>query len=111
MGGDTDRGAGTHCAAGRVAGGARAGRALLGGAVWDADAVGDALRTRVVDHRGEETAGVLIIAATSFGKKGDQSCGGARHYTGTAGATANAPVAVCLVDAAHQGMAVIARAL
>ena len=63
---------------------------LVSAAVWDADAVRDDLRTYVVDHLGDPASGVLIVDDTGFVKKGKQSCGVARQYTGTVGDTANA---------------------
>jgi SRSO17 transposase len=84
---------------------------LLHGAVWDADAVRDDLRTYVVDHLGDAASGVLILDDTGFVKKGDQSCGVARQYTGTVGDTANAQVGVFLAYASTKGAAFIDRAL
>jgi SRSO17 transposase len=84
---------------------------LLSAAVWDADAVRDDLRTYVVDHLGDRVSGVLIIDDTGFVKKGNQSCGVARQYTGTVGDTANAQVGVFLAYASRQGAAFIDRAL
>jgi SRSO17 transposase len=85
----------------------RAVQRLLSAAVWDADAVRDDLRTYVVDHLGDAASGVLIIDDTGFVKKGDQSCGVARQYTGTVGDTANAQVGVFLAYAATKGVAFI----
>ncbi len=61
---------------------------LLNAALWDADGVRDDLREYVVEHLGDEE-GVLIVDETGFLKKGTQSCGVARQYTGTAGDTVN----------------------
>jgi SRSO17 transposase len=84
---------------------------LLSAATWDADAVRDDLRAYVVDHLGDPASGVLIIDDTGFVKKGDQSCGVRRQYTGTVGATANAQVGVFLAYASDQGAAFVDRAL
>ena len=84
---------------------------LLNGAVWDADAVRDELRTYVMDHLGHASSGVLIVDETGFLKKGSHSCGVARQYTGTAGTMANAQVGVFLAYASAQGAAFIDRAL
>jgi SRSO17 transposase len=89
----------------------RAVQRLLSAAVWDADAVRDDLRTYVVDHLGDAASGVLIIDDTGFVKKGDQSCGVARQYTGTVGETANCQVGVFLAYASTKGAAFIDRAL
>jgi SRSO17 transposase len=84
---------------------------LLSDAVWDADAVRDDLRTYVVDHLGDQTSGVLISDDTGFVKKGDQSCGVARQYTGTVGDTVNCQVGVFLAYASDKGAAFLDRAL
>src|SRR5215211_6793003 len=84
---------------------------LLSAATWDADAVRDDLRAYVVDHLGDPASGVLIIDDTGFVKKGDQSCGVGRQYTGTVGTTANAQVGVFLAYASKEGAAFVDRAL
>jgi len=84
---------------------------LLNAAVWDADGVRDDLRAYVVAHLGDETTGVLIVDETGFLKKGRKSCGVARQYTGTAGATVNSQVGVFLAYASAAGAAFIDRAL
>jgi len=84
---------------------------LLSAATWDADAVRDDLRAYVVDHLGDPASGVLIIDDTGFVKKGDQSCGVGRQYTGTVGDTANAQVGVFLAYASAKGAAFVDRAL
>jgi len=84
---------------------------LLSAATWDADAVRDDLRAYVVDHLGDPASGVLIIDDTGFVKKGKQSCGVARQYTGTVGALANAQVGVFLAYASTKGAAFVDRAL
>ncbi len=60
---------------------------LLNAAKWDADEVRDDLRKYVVEHRGNEETGILIVDETGFLKKGQKSVGVARQYTGTAGDT------------------------
>jgi SRSO17 transposase len=84
---------------------------LLSAATWDTDGVRDDLRDYVVAHLGDEATGVLIVDETGFLKKGTKSCGVARQYTGTAGATANCQVGVFLAYAAQDGAAFIDRAL
>ncbi len=84
---------------------------LLNGAVWDVEGVRDDLRRFVLDHLGEASSGLLIVDETGFLKKGKQSCGVARQYTGTAGGTENAQVGVFLAYASAQGAAFIDRAL
>ncbi len=84
---------------------------LLSAATWDTDGVRDDLRDYVVAHLGNEATGVLIVDETGFLKKGKKSCGVARQYTGTAGATENCQVGVFLAYAAQDGAAFIDRAL
>lgn len=84
---------------------------LLNGASWDAGGVRDDLRAYVVDHLGDAASGVLILDDTGFVKKGEQSCGVSRQYTGTVGDTANAQVGVFLAYASVHGAAFIDRAL
>lgn len=84
---------------------------LLNAAAWDADGVRDDLRAYVVDHLGDAATGVLVVDETGFLKKGRKSCGVARQYTGTAGATVNCQVGVFLAYASAAGTAFIDRAL
>jgi SRSO17 transposase len=84
---------------------------LLNGAVWDVEGVRDDLRHSVIDHLGEAGSGLLIVDETGFLKKGKQSCGVGRQYTGTAGGTENAQVGVFLAYASGKGAAFIDRAL
>ena len=83
---------------------------LLGRAVWDHDGVRDDLRDYVVEHLGDPEA-VLVIDETGDLKKGLQSVGVQRQYTGTAGRIENALVAVYLVYASDAGHALIDREL
>ena len=62
---------------------------------WDADAVRDDLQDYVVEHLGDEAA-VLVLDETGFVKKGTQSVGVKRQYSGTAGRIENCQVAVFL---------------
>jgi SRSO17 transposase len=59
---------------------------FLARAHWQADLVRGDLRAYVVAHLGDEQA-VLVLDETGFVKKGDQSCGVQRQYSGTAGAS------------------------
>ena len=83
---------------------------LLARARWDADAVRDDLRDYVVEAFGGPDA-VLVVDETGDLKKGRQSVGVQRQYTGTAGRIENAQVAVFLTYAARRGHALIDRAL
>jgi SRSO17 transposase len=83
---------------------------LLGRAVWDHDDVRDDLRAYLVERLGDPEA-VLVIDETGDLKKGTQTVGVQRQYTGTAGRVENAQVAVYLVYASAAGHAVIDREL
>jgi SRSO17 transposase len=71
---------------------------LLNAAVWDADAVRDALGRYVARHFSDERA-VLIADETGFLKTGRHSAGVQRQYTGTAGKITNCQVGVFLAYA------------
>jgi SRSO17 transposase len=83
---------------------------LLARAVWDHDGVRDDLRDYVTEALGDPEA-VLVIDETGDLKKGSQSVGVQRQYTGTAGRVENAQVAVYLVYASAAGHALIDREL
>jgi SRSO17 transposase len=83
---------------------------LLARAVWDHDGVRDDVRDYVVEHLGDPGA-VLVVDETGDLKKGTQTVGVQRQYTGTAGRVENAQVAVLLVYASPAGHAVIDREL
>ncbi len=83
---------------------------LIASATWDADAVRDDLRAYVVEHLGAPD-GVLIVDETGFLKKGDQSAGVQRQYSGTAGRIANCQVGVFLAYASPRGQAFLDREL
>lgn len=83
---------------------------LLGRAVWDADAVRDAVRDYVVDHLGAPDA-TLVSDETGFLKKGRRSVGVPRQYSGTAGRIENCQVGVFLAYASPHGQAFLDRAL
>jgi len=84
---------------------------LLNAAKWDADLVRGDLRDYVVEHLGDEDSGVLIVDDTGFLKKGEQSVGVARQYTGTAGDPVNPQVGVFLAYASKKGAAFVDRVL
>jgi len=83
---------------------------LLSRAKWDADAVRDDLRFYVSEHFADP-AGILVVDETGDVKKGQQTVGTLRQYTGAAGRIENAQVAVYLTYAAPRGHALIDRAL
>jgi SRSO17 transposase len=83
---------------------------LLEEADWDEEAVRDELRTYVIEQLGEP-GGMLVVDETGFVKKGKQSAGVARQYSGTAGRRENSQIGVFLLYASSQGAAFIDRAL
>jgi SRSO17 transposase len=83
---------------------------LLAEADWDEEAVRDDLRAYVIEHLGE-AGGMLVVDETGFVKKGKQSAGVARQYSGTAGRRENSQVGVYLVYSSPKGAAFIDRAL
>src|SRR5215469_9290358 len=83
---------------------------LLSSAVWDEAGVRDDLRAYVLEHFADPGA-VLVVDETGDLKKGTATVGVQRQYTGTAGRTENAQVAVYLAYAAPAGSAFIDRAL
>lgn len=83
---------------------------LLSRARWDADAVRDDLRCYVIEAFGDP-GGVFIVDETGDVKKGIETVGVQRQYTGTAGRIENAQVAVFLTYVARRGHALIDRAL
>ncbi|MFD8931463.1 IS701 family transposase [Streptomyces mirabilis] len=83
---------------------------LLGRAKWDADAVRDDVRGYVVEHLRDDQA-VLVVDETGDVKKGTDTVGVQRQYTGTAGRIENAQVAVYLVYAGQRGHAAVDREL
>jgi SRSO17 transposase len=83
---------------------------LLGRAQWDAEAVRNDLCAYVVEHVGDKQA-VLIVDETGFVKKGAQSVGVQRQYSGTAGRIANCQIGVFLVYASTKGRTFLDRAL
>ena len=77
---------------------------LLARAVWDEDGVRDDVRDYLIEHLGDPGA-VLVVDETGDLKKGTQTVGVQRQYTGTAGRIENAQVAVYLVYATDAGHA------
>jgi SRSO17 transposase len=91
-------------------GGPRGMQRLLSAAVWDEDGVRDDLRDYVLEYFADPGA-VLVVDETGDVKKGTATVAVRRQYTGTAGRTENAQVAVYLAYAAPAGCAFIDRAL
>lgn len=86
---------------------------LLAAAVWDADGVLDDLSTSCAARASHTWWGpkpaeeVLVVDETGDLKKGSDTVGGRRHYTGTAGWVENSQVAVYLAYAGPFGQALI----
>lgn len=83
---------------------------LLNAADWDAEAVREDLRAYVVEQWGDPEA-VRVVDETGFVKKGRQSVGVQRQYSGTAGRIENCQRGVFLCYASCHGAAFIDRAL
>src|SRR5919202_6950989 len=83
---------------------------FLGRMRWDADAVRDDLRAYVVEHLGDPGA-VLVLDETGFVKKGAESVGVQRQYSGTAGRIENCQIGVFLAYASARGHTFLDRAL
>ena len=83
---------------------------LLGRAAWEADAVRDELRAYSVASLGHPAA-VLVMDETGFLKKGTQSVGVQRQYSGTAGRVETCQIGVFLSDAAPAGYSFLDREL
>jgi SRSO17 transposase len=79
-------------------------------AVWDADAVRDDLRRRVVERLADRD-GVLVPDETGDVTKGVHSVGVQRQYTGTAGRIENSQVGVFMAYAGRYGHSLIDRRL
>src|SRR5688572_23743625 len=74
---------------------------LLNGSVWDVEGVRQALVSWVVEEFGN-AEGILIIDETGFLKKGNQSAGVKRQYSGTAGRIENCQIGVFLAYASGE---------
>jgi SRSO17 transposase len=83
---------------------------LLGRAVWEADGIRDELVRYLGEHL-RDPEGVLVVDETGFLKKGTQSVGVARQYSGTAGRIENCQIGVFLGYATKRGSALIDREL
>jgi len=83
---------------------------LLGRAVWEADEVRDDLQAYVQEHLADPE-GVLIVDETGFLKKGEQSVGVQRQYSGTAGRIENCQIGVFLAYHGARGPAFLDRSL
>jgi SRSO17 transposase len=99
-------------------------QSLLGRSSWSADALSARVRSYALDEIGDPD-GVLVVddeldqrliqgiirPANGFLKKGAQSAGGARQYSGTAGRIENCRIGVFATYARRWGHALIGRVL
>lgn len=83
---------------------------LLGRSVWDADGVRDELIEYVQEHL-YSPEGVGVLDETGFIKKGKQSVGVQRQYSGTAGKVENCQIGVFLSYVSDEGHTFLDRAL
>ncbi len=83
---------------------------LLGRADWNPDVLRERLRTYVTDYLADPDA-VGVIDETGFLKKGRQSAGVARQYSGTAGKIENCQIGVFLAYASLHGHTLVDREL
>jgi SRSO17 transposase len=83
---------------------------LLYRADWDADAARDRLQQFIIEQFGDED-GIGIVDETGFLKKGTNSVGVARQYSGTAGKVENCQVATLLSYASPHGHVFLDRRL
>ncbi len=83
---------------------------LLGRADWNPDALRDRLCTYLRDYLADPDA-VGVIDETGFLKKGRQSAGVARQYSGTAGKIENCQIGVFLALASGHGHTLLDREL
>lgn len=85
-------------------------QSLLGRSSWSADALCARVRSYAVEALGDPD-GVLVVDETGFLKKGTQSAGVARQYSGTAGRIENCQIGVFASYASRWGHALVDRRL
>jgi SRSO17 transposase len=83
---------------------------LLYRADWDADAARDRLQHFIIEQFGDDE-GIGVVDETGFLKKGKNSVGVARQYSGTAGKVENCQVATLLSYASPHGHVFLDRRL
>jgi SRSO17 transposase len=83
---------------------------LLNEYAWNADAVRDVVRSYVVENLAEPD-GVLVLDETGFLKKGKNSAGVQRQYSGTAGRIENCQIGVFAAYVSGKGRAFVDREL
>lgn len=83
---------------------------LLSRSAWEADALREELFRYVQEQLGDRE-GIFIVDETGFVKKGTQSVGVARQYSGTAGRIENSQIGVFLGYATRHGCTLLDREL
>lgn len=83
---------------------------LLGRSVWQDDRVCEELQRYVAENLGHQE-GVVVVDETGFLKKGNQSVGVQRQYSGTAGRVENCQIGVFLSYASPKGYTFLDRQL
>jgi SRSO17 transposase len=81
---------------------------LLSSYEWDADEVRDVTRSYALEQLGEPD-GVLVLDETGFLKKGTESVGVQRQYSGTAGRTENCQIGVFAAYVSAKGRCLVDR--
>src|SRR5205807_2123512 len=84
---------------------------LLYAAVWPEAAVQRELARFVWEHFGDPRLGVFLLDETGFVKKGTESVGVQRQYSGTAGKRENCQIGVLLAYTSPLGTAFLDRRL
>lgn len=85
-------------------------QSLLGRSSWSADQLCRLVRRYAIDALGDAD-GVLVVDETGFLKKGTESVGVARQYSGTAGRIENSQIGVFAAYASRYGHALVDRRL
>ncbi len=85
-------------------------QSLLGRSSWSADELCRLVRRYAIDALGDAD-GVLVVDETGFLKKGTESVGVARQYSGTAGRIENCQIGVFAAYASRYGHALVDRRL
>jgi SRSO17 transposase len=83
---------------------------LLYAADWNADAARDRLIDFAIERFGDPQ-GIAVLDETGFLKKGTESVGVARQYSGTAGKIENCQIGVFLSYSSHRGHVLLDRRL
>jgi DDE superfamily endonuclease len=83
---------------------------LLNEYAWDADLLRNIIRSYVIENLWE-SEGVLVVDETGFLKKGSESAGVQRQYSGTAGRIENCQIGVFAAYVSGKGRALIDRRL